>query len=338
MSAVGSEATPSAATRQPWLLRRWPAVVITAGTLMAGVVMFVVSARVNARHAWVASLLLNLGSAVVLFGPLVALTGLFSRDYARREQRRDLRVEQLSAEVGQVQRDVATVLEELSEQAVQRLAADRADEEAVVAAVAANPTAAGVAEALAMAERRGLVSARGPRVRVFDTFLLTRWQPSAAVAGAVEVTLERQDGHAVRTLSWTGDQTAADLGYELGRVLQELGVYPGDAAFSPGLMFRDLHDLLALAYRRETGAGSLVDPIGPIVQLAGERWAITDKWLTTTDGTHYRITLDRLTEMDWDAHLRHRDLDIGGFREAFDTATLLLAAGELTAPERERFP
>jgi len=98
-------------------------------------------------------------------------------------------------------------------------------------------------------------------------------------------------------------------------------------------MFLDLHHLLDLGYRAATGAQYLVDPIGAIAQLAGDRWAITDGWLTTTDHSRYRITLDRLGELDWDSHLRDRDMDIAGFREAIDTAVAMLATGALTAPE-----
>jgi hypothetical protein len=321
----------------PWLLRRLPAIATTAVTMVTGVVLFVVSAKINAQRPWAAGLLVNLGAAVVLFGPLLGLTGVSTRQVARGERRRDARVQQLAVEVGQVQRDVATVLEELSERAVGRLAADRAGEEALIAAVATNPTASAIADALALAAQMHLVSARGPRVPIFDTSLFARWQPSATTPGTVEVTVERQDGRTVHVFTWTPEQPAADLCYQLGRMLQERGQYPGDVAYQPGLMFRDLHHLLDLAYKAATGAGWLVDPIGAIVQLTGDRWAITDGWLTTTDHTHYQITLDRLTEMDWDAHLRGRDIDIGGFREAFDTATAMLASGALTKPRRREF-
>lgn len=333
----GADSPTSTRSQVPWVLRRSPAIATTLLTSAAGVTAFVVSARINAERPWAAGLLLNMGSAVVLFGPLLALTALFSRHVARGERRRDVRVEQLAAEVGQVQRDVATALEELSERALRRLAVDRAGEEATIAAVAADPRPPRIAEALALAAAMHLTSARGPRVPIFDTSLFARWQAASLDGGrdggAVEVTVERPDGRALQLLTWQAPQTAEDLGYELGKVLLARGQYPGDIAYAPGMMFRDLHHLLDLAYRAATGAGWLVDPIGPIVQLTGDRWAITDGWLTTTDHMRYRVTLDRLTEMDWDSHLRGRDMDIPGFREAFDTAISLLATGELTAPE-----
>jgi hypothetical protein len=322
----------------PWVLRRAPAIISTVVTSAAGVMAFVVSARINAERPWAAGLLVNLGSAVVLFGPLLALTAVFSRQVARGERRRDLRVEQIAGDVEHVQRRVTTALEELSERAVTRLARDRAGEEALIAAVAEDPTAAGVGEALLLAESMRLTSARGPRVPIFDTFLFARWRPARADGGVVEVTIERRDGRPIEVLTWQAPQSAEDLGYDVGRALQGCGQYPGDVAFAPGMMFRHLHQLLDLAYRASTGAGWLVDPIGRIVQLTGDRWAITDGWLITTDHSRYRVTLDRLNEPDWDSHLRGRqDIDIAGFREAFDTATDLLGTGAITAPDPDGF-
>ena len=85
-----------------------------------------------------------------------------------------------------------------------------------------------------------------------------------------------------------------------------------------------------------TGAGGVTDPVGPILELTGRKWAVTDFWLTTREWPHYQVTLDRLDELDWDQHIRQKhDMDIAGFREAMDVAMSLIAAGHLTIPNYE---
>ena len=316
-----------------WVLRRLPALATTASTLVAGLALILVSARLNDDHPWAAGVFVNVGSTTLLFAPLVGLTTLFGRQIVRSQRRRDARIDAIASDVDAVRRDVGTALQELSERAVGRLAEGRADEEATIAAVATDPTSTGVADALRVGTRLHFSSARGPRVRVSNTDVYARWQPGRE-RSAVIVTVERRNGRRYRQLRWSEGVPADELAYEVGLVLKDIGRYPGDIAYDPGRMFGELHHLLELGYRAQTGAGSVVDPIGPIVQLAGEKWAITDVSLTITEMFHpYEITLDRLDRLDWDAHLRGRhDIDIGGFREAFDTAVELMAEGNLTAP------
>jgi membrane protein implicated in regulation of membrane protease activity len=327
---------PETGDAMPWILRRLPAVVSTCLTLAAGVALLAVSARFEDQWGWMSDLFLNLGVALVLFGPLFALSALAGRRFARSQTERDMRVERVAAEVHEVRGDVESILVQLSESAVGRLAQDRSADEATIASVMSHPTPANVAEALALGSRMGFVSTRGPRVVIFDTHLYARWEVPESDQSNVVVTVEARDGQPLRAIPWQPEWTAEDLAYAIGRALQETDNYPGDIAYDPGRMFADLHQLLELGYRATTGAGGLVDPIGPIIELTGERWVLTDFCITTREWPQYQITLDRLDELDWDTHLRgRRDIDIGGFRQAYDTAIALLDSRRLTPPRRQ---
>src|ERR1039458_3104580 len=87
---------------------------------------------------------------------------------------------------------------------------------------------------------------------------------------------------------------ADDLTYAIAQVLQDARYYPGDAAYHSAGIFAELGHLLELGYRADTGAGGLVDPIGPILQLTGKDWVLTDFCITTRSWTQYQVTLDRL--------------------------------------------
>jgi len=315
-----------------WPIRRLP-VIITLGTLAAGAGMIIGSAWLDARQHWVANLLLELGGTTALFAPLLGLTALFGRKVVASERRRDARVAEITDDVEAVRQDVDRLLANITQAAIDRIAADRAADEECIAALVRQPTSAVLAQSLRLGHHRHFTSERGPRVTVYDTRLFARFNVDADHDDQVNVTVESSNGTPLRTLAWTSRESAEDLGYNLGRTLEELDHYPGDIAFQAGRIFSELHQLLDIGYRAATGAGGLVAPVGPIMQLTGDKWAITDVSITTTELPPYKITLDRLHELDWDAHLRGRDrIDIGGFRQAHDTAIELIANGCLTPP------
>lgn len=91
-----------------------------------------------------------------------------------------------------------------------------------------------------------------------------------------------------------------------------------------------------MGYRAETGAGAVVSSLGPIIELTGTDWLLSDFWLCTRTWPSYQITLNRLDELNWDEHLKYRSqVDIVGFRIAYDIAKEMIAAGHLTIPDYE---
>jgi hypothetical protein len=327
------------ARERPWLFKRAPAISVALATLGLGIGQIVWSARVNAENPWLGGLLVNTGTATALFAPLLMLTQLFERRLARSERQTTSQVEDLAQEIASVRQGVAAALEALSGAAVTRLAAERAPDLRTIDDLKEHPTRLGVARALALGEKFRITSSRGPRVRIFDTSLYARWtlqDPAEPDISHVLVTIEDVDGSLFSTIPWIGEQTAEDLAVEIGRLLQRNDQYPGDIAYHPGLMFAELHRLLELGYRTKTGANGLVEDLGRLVELVRDQWAITDTGITAIDGRHYRISLQRLNEINWDAHMRDKPwVDIAAFRYAFETAASLVAQGHLDATPPE---
>jgi hypothetical protein len=319
----------------PWLLRKAPAISVSAGCEVAGILVLVWSDRLRKSQPWLSELLLTLGAAIVLVPVLTILGIVFGRELVRRGRQETRRVDRIEESVESVRRSVDDILAELSQRAVDQLAADRSDDEHAIDSVQRNPTSRGVADALRVGRRLGFTWERGPRVRIFDTDLLARWLPDPEDEDVVEVVIETTKGRERGRFQWTPTMSAADLGEQVGRLLRDINQYPGDIAFHFGQAFADLYELLGLGYRAETGAGGVVRPYGPIIQLFYDDWILTDFCITTRDG--YQITLDRLDEMDWDSHIRSkRTVDIAGFRWALETAEALLEAGLLKEPPRPK--
>jgi hypothetical protein len=326
---------PEKSPELPLYLRRAPALASTGLSLLLGVGMLLAAAAVNEHHHFASDLLVNIGSAVVLFSPLALLTALFGQKIARSDIARETQISELSTQVADVRRDVDTVLADISQGSLRRLAADRQEAEQDIADIALAPESRAIASAIRHGIERGYISKRGPRTRIRDTTGFVRWT-NIPESDDLRIVIEGSGGQHVGSFDWSTNQAADEFGYSLGALLQREGAYPGDIAFDVGRLFHELHELVDLGYRSTTGAGGLTNPIGPIVELTGEDWALTDFWLTTREWPQYQITLDRLDEMDWDTHIRGKQgSDIIGFRMAFDDAKDLIAQGNLAIPNYE---
>ena len=320
----------------PFLLRRLPAVGVALATLVTGVAQLVISASINHHHPWAADLLINTGATTVLFAPLLVLTSVFGRKFAHSQHTRDEEMARMSSDVSDLHQQIESALAQIHETTMRRIDQDREEDLKAILAVAVAPESSLVARSLRLGRRLGFTSVTGPRVRIRDSDAFARWELSDSVQDSVLVTVETFEGASLGTHAWLPNESADDLTYAIARVLQGARRYPGDAAYHSAGIFAELGHLLELGYRADTGAGGLVDPIGPILQLTGKDWVLTDFCITTRSWPQYQVTLDRLDELDWDAHLRGRQgIDIVGFREAFDLAKILIANGRLIPPKPE---
>lgn len=335
--ALPSDSSEPSNAEIPFLLRRAPAVLASLATLACGVVVLLISSRLRAHHMWASDVLVNIGSTVFLFAPLALISAFFGRQIARKGIARDSKVSQLTEQVEEVRHDVDSVLSDINRRTAQRISADRAEQERDIAAIAADPQSGSIAKALQLGIEQDYLSKNGPRVRTRNTDAYIRWTVETEGSNDLKLIIEARDGTPVEEFTWTNEQPADEFGHSLGRILLDADAYPGDVAYDVGSIFRELHNLVDLGYRTATGAGGLVDPIGPIIELVGEQWVLTDYWITTRSAPYYQITLDRLDESDWDAHMREKSwVDIVEFRMVFDTAKELVGKGTLEIPDYER--
>ena len=320
----------------PYLLRRAPAILAALLTLIIGSALLIVAAHLHDSHPFASGVFVNVSSPVLLFAPLAFLTTTFGRQIVRSENARNVKIEQLTTQVKNVREDFDSALAAIAHGVTERMAADRKPIEDDIRAIVQAPMSHSIGNALRHGIENGYLSSRGPRVRIPGTNGYVRLMPGEQQGDALAVFVEMMNGDVLESFGWSVEDDAEVFGYKLAKELEKSGAYPGDIVFDVGSIFFGIHEAVSLGFLMATGAGGVTAPVGPILELTGRKWAVTDFWLTTREWPHYQVTLDRLDELDWDQHIRQKhDMDIAGFREAMDVAMSLIAAGHLTIPNYE---
>src|SRR6266571_5159619 len=226
-------------------------------TVSSGALMIFVGSLVRGDYApqvWV-----QLGSTVVLFGPLYWLQWIFERGVSEGRQTDDEAFRRFEAE----------------------------------------PTFANIAGLLNRAWELDGISDRGVRVHLPGTTLRLRFPlPGRSDNGsspALEVGLEEENatvphdatapGAAVRgqlPVPWSARQRAGDWAASLASQLQRLNRYPGDEQFDPAGALGQLMRLLRVAIEARTRPPSASPPmprLKPVIELPNDEWVITEDGL-----------------------------------------------------------
>ncbi|MGI5243159.1 hypothetical protein [Dactylosporangium sp. CA-139066] len=323
---------------------RW--VLLAALVTGVGVLVWSWSAR---GDGWLSGLLVNVGTALVLFAPLLLVGWHIERrldevsagqaQIGERQEKTAASIATLAEEVSQTQAELRRTRDELSQAVADRLAATRDADQAMFAEVGEVPTHGTLFTALVRADKLGLTARPGCRVPVHHTNLHLRFvTPTTADQfqeepdpwDALDMQLEAVNGDVVARLSWPQDQLAEDFLVGLAEAVVEVGQYPGDRRFDAVRVFHDLGELLGLVYRSATG-GSVV-PLNGVVQFCPPQWVVTDRALVSVGkpGGGYSISVSRIDESQWPKHMAGKPwLDEDSFDVAYEAAAALYGARRL---------
>jgi hypothetical protein len=277
--------------------RRW---LIPLLTVVAGALMIFVGSLVRGEYApqvWV-----QLGSTVVLFGPLYWLQWIFERGVKEvRQEARETRssVEHLSHEIETIRQQAVASLEDLRGVALENVERRRQTDEEAFKRFEAEPTFDNVTGLIHRAWELGAISDRGVRVRLPGTTLRLRFplpgRPDNGSSPALQVGLEEEDATlphdatapetSVRgqlPVPWSPTQSASDWAADLAPRLQRLNRYPGDDRFDPAGALQQLMHLLRLAIEARTRPPSADAPmprLKPVIEMPNDAWVITEDGL-----------------------------------------------------------
>ncbi len=269
-------------------------------TVSSGALMIFVGSLVRGDYApqvWV-----QLGSTVVLFGPLYWLQWIFERGVSEvRQQTQETRssVEQLSHDIETIRQQTVAGLEDLRDVALENVQQGRQTDDEAFRRFEAEPTFANIAGLLNRAWELDGISDRGVRVHLPGTTLRLRFPlPGRSDNGsspALEVGLEEENatvphdatapGAAVRgqlPVPWSARQRAGDWAASLASQLQRLNRYPGDEQFDPAGALGQLMRLLRVAIEARTRPPSASPPmprLKPVIELPNDEWVITEDGL-----------------------------------------------------------
>lgn len=155
--------------------------------------------------------------------------------------------------------------------------------------------------ALRRAEEQEIITLDGVRVPVWETSLHYRF-----VLGPddeLTVRIEQDNGDIVSNHPWNDDRTADDFYQELVDGVRAAGQDLGTGLNMPTKSVKDLSEMLAEVTRLRSQA--LRDFRGSFRRIIERRegWYFTERTIIVAENHHYNVDVDRLNEIDWDAHL-----------------------------------
>jgi hypothetical protein len=295
--------------------------VLTTAFVVVGAALLVTSwltAHVAGRE-WVSDVLVNGGTAVLLFAPFYWLTRGLDRHIEEVRQETATSVEGLTERVTRFESDVDRRLEEVAASVSQRLADERAADSASIERLRTAPSRPAVVEALSRATELGLVvAAHPPRVAVSDRqrlYLSVKYETEDEgwhrADDELVFALENIAGTPQEWIPWSVDESVDDVFVRIGRALQKMTGEDLDVA----RYFDDLADLLSVAQAHPARR--------PIVQICPPQWAITTRGVERYDAPHeYGFTHEKLaSDTGLTRHIAEKQWgDVDSFEEAYMVA------------------
>ena len=295
--------------------------VVGATVTLAGLSQLLLS---YACSGWISSVLVNTGTASLLFAPLYLVQR--KMEIRVRETKRSL--DGLSREVRASQTELRQSMEELQRAFTARNTQLSEERERDVASIVEQPSCQVVYRTLTAAIEERVISQRGLRVHVVDpdVFVFSRLIPTTA--DTVRIILEKRDGQPIAQVDWTADQTPATLMTEISDRLRAASL-SSDSSFDPTLLFRELHETLRVA-RDVKDRYALIDDMARAQEYVPPQWIIYDWGIGAWhEGVQpYYIDRSRLHDQDLTRHMSEKIwLHRTSFDEALATALLLEKRG-----------
>lgn len=257
-----------------------PTLLIGAATILVGGGL-IAWGWIEEDHSYPSSLLQNMGVAVLLLVPLLAVERSFTR-----------RVRQTIQDSKEVRRDVASVESRLGSAAaaLDELGKDVAQELSVAAeadAELAETARGGVSvetigalfdracELAALSEHGLRVAVPHQWERIRFTWAAMPGDQSIADEGSVGISVEgvRGDPLGIST-SWRPGQPLAKALASLAEAWKRAGSYPGDPIIDAEKVISDLIDSLDLAIRSRRTRGE--DQLSPLIEQLSKEWVLTN--------------------------------------------------------------
>ena len=283
------------------------------------------------------SVLIEFGASAFLLVPLYVVERVLERrlrsEVAEVEERTASAVEQrasdLAKEIADVRQDVAATnarLDDLAQEASERLRSESQAIETRAESLLAQPTWEELFSYLNDAVRVRAISEAGVRARLSGTEdrlslrqeIFSDFSEDRVVG--LSWAIEAPDGETLETVDWPKGAALADVFYGIAESLQRLGHYPGDKLFDPVGAYAAIVRTLRLA-RQHRKDGPVRD-LGPIIEIFGSLWALTDYGLECLAHSYYLKAARLWTEdPDLRRHVSRKGwVDADEFDYAFDVA------------------
>lgn len=287
-------------------MRRRRSLAIPAVTVALGACTIFAGSLVRGDYA--PQVWLDIGAALVLFGPLYWAQSMLEREVRQQEQHTRSSVEQLSHELEAIRQQTTASLDDLRQVTLENVQERRRTDEDAFRRFEEAPTFESVAELLDRARELGAVSGRGVRVRLPATtfrlrFPITTRRDNGSVP-VLDVGIEEEDGtvphdataariamRGQQPVPWSAQTSADAWAASVAPELQKLNRYPGDDEFDPAGALQQLTALLRVAVESRTRPPSAAMPrLRPVIEMPNDEWVVTEDGIQSpTSGTGFTV-------------------------------------------------
>ena len=257
---------------------------------------------------WVASthrtpfqmgLLLNLGTALFL---LVAWY-LFQMHVLEKVKAvgNEVRAIKASAtsDVAGVRKEFATALQDLEARVHSQLAERGQSDAGILENLTKGTSAASARRMLERLSEVGAVSPEGVRVQIPTHGERLRFNIAQGDASGITVGLESESGNPIEQFDWPVDMPAEGIFIAIAQCLQINGLFTGLADADAAPLINGLVKIGRVGLRARTGLEGIPFTLGPIIEIPGDQWAITENGLESIGERRYSIERAQLYQLDW---------------------------------------
>lgn len=212
---------------------------------------------VSRASIWWSGLLVQVGSTLALFVPLLVVgRGIEARldRVSKRQDQISMRQEEtasdvtrLTEEVARTQADLRETREQLSQLARERITENKSKDSVLFKTVGEAPSQADVLNSLIRAKEMGIIPDQGCRVDLISDCYL-RFKPEwksgdpivrgSQAPDVVELILERIDATPLEYIEWDAESAPSEIAVRVAEAMQASGVYSGDKIFDAGKYLR----------------------------------------------------------------------------------------------------
>jgi hypothetical protein len=304
-----------------------------AGVLVfLGVALLVVGWRVSGYSA---DLFLNIGTALLLFAPLLYLQRLVEVRVTKVQKETSASVAALSSQVADVQQQVVETsarLDQLSESTMDRVRQAHERDAHAFAAFEEAPSRDALMALLDRAQDLRAIESTGVRVRVPGTwarlrFAVSRHQEEGGESQTIVQLLAKVEsfgGVEQGRVEWLPDQPADSFMAEVATELQKCGEFRPEA-FDATKILEQLMETLRIAIEGRTGIAGYTS-LEPIVEIPNDQWIVMTSGVIAPEAGYFIPNTRLLDDDDYKFrnHIGRKTwVDADKFDEAWDVAAAL---------------
>ena len=307
-------------------------VIEICATLTVGAVLLVASFYMASRHPWTSNALTGLGVTALLVAPGAWISAKIQSainqvDQTAREAKST--AEQAKAE----SQRLSASLDDVQREIIAQQQTEHEDELNIYQAVLEDLTRENLLKALRHAIDTDVLSDRLILSSIWETNLFYRYE--IVDADSLLVSIETLDGEQLSQHGWAVDETAGAFIQKLVQGVRDTGADPGTGLNLPTESIDRLMKMLIDVTRSRAQAllghrATLRKVILRDGVFDNDQWYYTEKALTPAHDLLYSIEYSRLSEIDWEDHLR--DKGWYGSALALDRARVLSSRLDACAP------